>query len=354
MGRAWEKSGSLELDNNAVAAAGALAYFFDGATTTPLTTYEDSAETIPHSHPLEADGNGRWPLVFIPFTESYDVQVTDAEGTQLYYYRELPNPDPVDAASGAVTTSSTQIFQTGFITFHPKSGTLSGWVRCNGRTIGSATSGATERANADTSDLYTFLWNNFADSILAVATGRGASAAADFSANKAIALFDLRAGTLFGLDDMGNSAASRLTSAPFATGAATTAGSYLGENTHTLTEAQLAAHTHAISITSGNQSANHTHSGTTDGEASHTHASHALSTSNFSGGGTGAVTGYTPAAFDATNPTGVGSNHTHAFTSGIQSANHTHLVDGTSGSKGSGTAHNIISLGILGNWVMKL
>ena len=65
-----------------------------------------------------------------------------------------------------------------------------GWVRCNGRTIGSASSGATERANADAEDLFLFLWTNFADAQCAVSSGRGASAAADWAANKTIALPD--------------------------------------------------------------------------------------------------------------------------------------------------------------------
>jgi len=56
------------------------------------------------------------------------------------------------------------------------------------RTIGSATSGATARANADTLALYTQLWNAMSDADCPVAGGRGASAAADFAANKKIQL----------------------------------------------------------------------------------------------------------------------------------------------------------------------
>lgn len=352
MGKTWEASGSLELDNNAVAASGALAYFFEGGTTTPLTVYEDASESTAHEHPLEADGNGRWPLVVVPFIATYDVKVTDANGTQLYYFRELPNPDPVDASSGIDTT---KIAQTGDIKFSPKSGTVSGWVRCNGRTIGSATSGATERANSDTSDLYEFLWNNFADSILAVSGGRGGTAAADFAANKPMALFDLRAGGLFGLDDMGNSAASRLGSAPFTTGAATTAGSYLGENTHALVTGELASHSHAVSITSGVQSANHTHTGTTSSDGSHTHTlNNATNMVNNTAGGLTISAGNPYGIKDLTSEIASNGAHTHTMTTGNQSADHTHAVSGTSATAGSGTAHNVVSLGILGNWLIRL
>lgn len=63
-----------------------------------------------------------------------------------------------------------------------------GWVMCDDGTIGNAASGATTRANADTEDLYTLLWNNVSNTYAAVSTGRGASGAADFAANKTIAL----------------------------------------------------------------------------------------------------------------------------------------------------------------------
>jgi hypothetical protein len=89
---------------------------------------------------------------------------------------------------------------------------VAGAVRANALTIGSASSGATELASASASGLYAYLWNNFSNAVLPVTGGRGGSAAADFAANKPIQLPDLRGMVLAGLDDMGNSAASRLTS----------------------------------------------------------------------------------------------------------------------------------------------
>lgn len=63
-----------------------------------------------------------------------------------------------------------------------------GWVLMNDGSIGSASSGATTRANADTLAVYTVLWNSVSDTWAPVAGGRGASAAADFAANKAMTL----------------------------------------------------------------------------------------------------------------------------------------------------------------------
>lgn len=63
-----------------------------------------------------------------------------------------------------------------------------GWIKLDGLTIGSATSGATNRANTDTEALFLYLWDYFDDSEAPVIGGRGASAAADWSANKEITL----------------------------------------------------------------------------------------------------------------------------------------------------------------------
>ncbi len=82
-----------------------------------------------------------------------------------------------------------------------------GWVKANGGTIGSTASGATTRANADTENLFTLFWTSFSNLILpiqdsagAVST-RGASAAADFTANKRLPIFDLRTRYDRGADD---------------------------------------------------------------------------------------------------------------------------------------------------------
>lgn len=69
-----------------------------------------------------------------------------------------------------------------------------GWLLIDGKTIGSAASGATSRANADTLALFTVMWDFSAAAVpIYTSTGapstRGASAAADFAANKRLALY---------------------------------------------------------------------------------------------------------------------------------------------------------------------
>lgn len=69
-----------------------------------------------------------------------------------------------------------------------------GWLLIDGKTIGSASSGATSRANADTFALFEQVWAFPATSVpiytsTGAASTRGASAAADFAANKRLPLF---------------------------------------------------------------------------------------------------------------------------------------------------------------------
>lgn len=104
------------------------------------------------------------------------------------------------------------IFQTGMM--QPFMGLVAptGWILWWG-SIGSTTSGATNRANADTEALYKQVWDSFADSEAAVAGGRGASATADYAANKPIALPDGRGRVVAVLDNLGGSPANCITSA---------------------------------------------------------------------------------------------------------------------------------------------
>ena len=79
-------------------------------------------------------------------------------------------------------------FTSGDVKMSFKSVADSGWILMNDLSIGSGTSSATGRANADTSDLYTVIWNSVSNVWAPVVGGRGASASADFATNKPMAL----------------------------------------------------------------------------------------------------------------------------------------------------------------------
>lgn len=114
----------------------------------------------------------------------------------------------------------------------------SGWVMADGRTIGNAASAATNRANADTVALFTVLWDSLSNTVAPVSGGRGASAAADYAANKTLTLPDCRGRVAAFKDDMGGTAASRLTSGGSGV-AGNTLGASGGAETHSLTAGQL-------------------------------------------------------------------------------------------------------------------
>ena len=119
----------------------------------------------------------------------------------------------VASLTAAISTAVTAAVPTGVMQDYVGSTAPTGFVLASGRTIGDATSGGTERANADTVNLFTLLWNSMANTEAAVSGGRGASAAADFAAHKTLALPDLRGRVTIGKDDMGGTAANRITNA---------------------------------------------------------------------------------------------------------------------------------------------
>lgn len=226
---------------------GKLFFIQAGTTSTPQNAYYDTDLTLPLPNPVTLDAAGRVPAFYLADGQ-IKIRLTSATGITQIEQDNLLVIGPSSGGGGGGTVDPTTVFQTGDCLWLDYQGTRNGWVRDNGRTIGSASSGATERANADTSALFVYLWNTFSDTICPVSTGRGANAAADFAANKTITLPDKRGYIPGGLDDMGNSAASRYTGVPVVSGDVTTAGSVIGESLHTLTSGEIPAHTHPNSL----------------------------------------------------------------------------------------------------------
>lgn len=226
--------------------SGALAYFFDVNTTTPQVVYTDAALSIPHDHPVEADSGGKFPAVFFPDQSSHRVRITDADGATIWDVDNISVPTTTPPEFPTSDTPTEQKWQTGHILMAWRTSAPNGFVRLNGRTIGAAASGATERANADCENLFILLWNE--DPNLSVSGGRGGTATGDWAANKTIVLPDLRGRAIIGMDSMGNSAAGRVTDAVLGADS-DLLGAVGGAQTHTLTTAQLAAHNHTINVT---------------------------------------------------------------------------------------------------------
>jgi hypothetical protein len=123
------------------------------------------------------------------------------------------------------------------------------WV--NGCTIGDADSAATGRANADTIDLYTVLWDaaNVSRSQIqlytpaGVSTTKGASAAADFAAHKRLSLPDMRGRVGVGLDSMGGTSANIVIN-----NEAGVLSGYGGEENHILDINEMPSHVHSMAV----------------------------------------------------------------------------------------------------------
>jgi hypothetical protein len=232
---------------------------------------------------------------------------------QFYLSQTVPdnNFDTYDQIETIINSPRTGDYRTSLNSFMP------GFVAANDGSIGTSTSGATNRANTDTWPLYNLLWNSVLNAWCPVAGGRGANAYADFSANKALTLTRNLGRVIAGLDPVvtnttftTNYAGSHFnltvsSSAGFTTGSpvqlintggslpsslaagtvyflivinATTVrlaltlelayagsatdigsdstgtssllnalGAYLGETNHTLTNGELASHTHGLS-----------------------------------------------------------------------------------------------------------
>lgn len=225
--------------------AGAKAYFFDVGTTTPQIVYTDASLSIPHDHPVVANANGEFPAVFITEETSHRLRITTSAGVTLRDVDNISVPTTTPVELPTSDTALEFLFQTGDIKMRWSVTAPTGWVRCNGRTVGSASSGASERANSDVEDLFLLLWE---DTSLSVGGGRGGTAAGDWAANKAIALPDFRGRVPMGPDSFGNSAAGRITDAILGADS-DTLGLAGGAQTHTLTGAQLGTHTHPVNIT---------------------------------------------------------------------------------------------------------
>jgi hypothetical protein len=206
-----------------------------GTTSTPQNAYKDTALTLPQPNPMTCDAAGRLPQFFLADGQ-IKIRLTDKFGVPQVVADNILVIGPSGGGGGGGTVDPTTIAATGDMKVSYGTGTLGGWVRANGRTIGSATSGATERANADTQALFQYLWT--ADPNLTVSGGRGANSLADWTANKAITLPDYRGRVIAGLDDMGNSAAGRLSASYFGA-TATTLGASGGAESTTLTLPQL-------------------------------------------------------------------------------------------------------------------
>jgi hypothetical protein len=292
-------------------AGGKLYFFVAGTVSTPQNAYQDGVLTIPHPNPITLDATGRVPQLFI--ADGYiKIRLSDAAGVTQLVADNIQVIGSSSGTGGVISTDATTVAQTGDLKARYDTGTHTGWVRCNGRTIGSLTSGASELASPLTEALFKHIWNAADPFFHPVSGGRGATAQLDWDANKTITLPDWRGRVIAGMDDMGTTRANRLTIAGFLNNAANFLGQDGGSEYQTLTSAQtpLVLHQHYLEGTASGTSAG---SGAITGVAA---------------GGAGTVTGSVaggPGSVAGTASGGSGSvTGTCAGTIGDDSPDHAH------------------------------
>jgi microcystin-dependent protein len=218
----------------------------------------------------------------------------------------IPTNSPKGSSFQGLQSSITPI---GVIRLFAGSTAPNGWLICNGSTV----------SRSDYSNLFKVIGTTY---------GVGNS-------NTTFTLPDMR-----GRCPIGVGTGASLT--------ARTLGSNVGAETVTLSEANMASHTHATTV--GTQSANHTHTGTSGTvSADHTHG---WGRNVGSSGGYGLRDGAGRSANGTPNTQGANQDHSHATTTGTESANHTHTV--TNSSTGSGTPVGIMLPSIVVNFIIKV
>jgi hypothetical protein len=305
---------------------GGLLYFYQvGTVATQQDSFQDTALTIKNAWPLLLDANGRVPPFYLA-NGSIHVRLTDATGVVQFDFPNMLVIGPSSGGGGGSSIDPTTVAATGDYKWRPTTEFVTGWVKANAQTIGSATSGATGRANADTQSLFVYEWTNCPDAHCPVLGGRGANALADFNANKQLTLPDCRSRVCgVGLDDMGNSPAGRMLASNVTSGGGdgvTTPGANGGEANHVLNVAEIAAHNHTVNIS----------------DPGHTHT-------------VGPIAVVGPAVSGAGLPVYVNSAGTLTTSSNVTGLNSGNV---TTVNTGSGTAHNTMGPFTLGTWYVKL
>lgn len=322
-----------QFDENGQLLVGARLFLFDGGTTTPRVGYRDSSLTTAHPNPIVADAAGRLPLIYLA-DGFYRQRLTTATGVVVFDDDGIPVLSTTVAGVGT-SVDPNATFKTRDIKIRFDDQPISGYVRMNGRGIGSiSAAGADERANADTQSLFEELWT-FANITMVDGLAKGSSGPADFLANRALKLPDCAGRGIFGMDNMGAGARGVLTTATIPN--PTLVGSYGGSQQVTIAQGNLPVYTltngatvvnFTVSGTTGSTTVDHTHHIDFNTQSMNRSNPHSHALPHEVGGWLGTNPGYTGSSAIGASNTVSGTNDTDI--------NHEHQVLGNTGTTNGG------------------
>ncbi len=229
-----------------------------------------------------------------------------------FSYGMIPSNSPKGSAFQAVQPS---VIPVGVIEMFAGSTAPNGWLICDGSNVSRKT---------------------YSDLFKVIGTTYGAGNSNDtFTLPDMRGRFAMGAGTGTGLNSSGTGAISGSAQT------ARTVGQWLGEETHLLTTAELASHTHANTVSGGN-------TGTMNSNAAHTHTGFSSPLLKYLGSGgnradlaSGSVWIGTDSSTTTVNSQN--TDHTHSFTPSISNV-----------AAGSDSRHNNIPPCVVVNYIIKI
>lgn len=100
-------------NSSGVPLSGALLYFYQSETTTPITVYQDFDKNASHTNPVTADAAGLFAPIFVD-TLIYKVVLKTSAGTTVQTIDKIHAPQPYDADLDALATIGAAAFS-GFL-----------------------------------------------------------------------------------------------------------------------------------------------------------------------------------------------------------------------------------------------
>lgn len=170
------------------------------------------------------DNDGLYLRINFPLSQQCDISLAKPS---LYLGNIIPTSDldTYDEVDSIICVDRVGTTKTGYM------GTPLGYILANDGTIGSASSGATTRANSDSYFLFKEIYNNVADVYAPVSGGRSGDPAADFAANKTLRL-PLALGRAIGVAGAGSGLTVRSNGEPYGIESVSLSGAQNGPHAH--------------------------------------------------------------------------------------------------------------------------